>query len=57
LTTPADTNELSLVKRSLLALQTCRHAEFYRQPTLEGLAQWYAEAGLIEHEHASPHVS
>ncbi|HET7505759.1 MAG TPA: amino acid adenylation domain-containing protein [Kofleriaceae bacterium] len=27
--------------------------EFYRYPTLEGLAQWYAEADLAEHEHAS----
>jgi amino acid adenylation domain-containing protein len=25
----------------------------YRYPTLEGLAQWYAEADLVEHHHAS----
>ena len=27
--------------------------EFYQHPTLAGLAQWYAEAGLNESEHAS----
>ena len=27
--------------------------EFYRYPTLHGLAQWYAEVDVAEHDHAS----